>query len=176
MPRISKVSFPKMKLDYGYLFDIQNYDDLQGWWDNVRTSISQKDFSQAMLWKDGKAHKNELAQLADVWGLDLVSALSRFQQHLGEGLDKVLQDRKRLFINAAGGYFGYSDGLTISDTRTIDVWALPTEAVRIIQWPDGSHFYAKIGNEDVVVAGKQKWDSRADAEAAGKKYLEGKKR
>jgi len=176
MPRISKVSFPKMKLDYGYLFDIQNYGDLQGWWDNVRTSISQKDLSQAMLWKDGKAHKNELAQLADIWGLDLVSALSKLQQHIGEGLDRVLQDRKRLFINDVGGYFGYSNDLRISDTRTIDVWALPEETVRIIQWPDGSHFYAKIGNEDVVVSGKQKWDSRADAEAAGEKYLEGKKR
>jgi hypothetical protein len=176
MPRISKVSWPKMKLDYGYLFDIQNYDDLQGWWDNVRVSISQKDFSRAMLYKDGKAHINELAQLADIWGIDLISALSRFQQHLGEGLDKVLQDRKRLFINSVGGYFGYSNDLKISDTRIIDVWALPTETIRIIQWPDGSHFYAKIGNEDVVVAGKQKWDTRAEAEDAGQRYLEGKKR
>lgn len=176
MPRISKVSDPKFKLDYGYVFDIQNYDDLQGWWENVRSSISQKDFDQAMRYKHGKGHANVLAQLAELWGMDLISALSRFQQDIGRGLDRALQDCKRLFINSAGGYFGYTDRFIVSDTRDIDVWALPTETVRIIQWPDGSHFYAKVGNEDVVVGGKQKWDSRADAEMAGKKYLEGKKR
>lgn len=176
MPKISKVSNAKIGLDYGYLFDIQNYDDLQEWWENVQSSISQKDFSAAISWQEGKAHKNSLALLADLWGMDLVSALSRLQQQIGEGLDKTLRGRKRLFINSVGGYFGYSDDLNITNTRNIDVWALPTETVRIIQWPGGNHFYAKIGSDDVVVAGKQKWDSRAEAETAGRKYLEGKKR
>jgi hypothetical protein len=176
MPRISKVVNSKLKLDYGYLFDIQNYEDLQAWWENVRIGISTKDFEQARQAKDGKRHANHLSVLADMWGVDLLTALSRFQQHIGEGLDRVLQDQKRLFINSVGGYFGYSKNLIISDTRDIDMWALPTETVRIIQWPDGSHFYAKIGNTDVVVDGKQKWDSRAEAEAAGQKFLKGKKR
>jgi hypothetical protein len=176
MPRISQVSWPKMELRYGYLFDIQDYDELSEWWENVRKSISTKDFNDALKWQQGRAHANHLAQLADLWGVDLLTALSRMQQHYGEGLDKVLNERKRLFINAIGGYFGYSDEFQISDTRMIDVWALPQETLRIIQWPDGTHFYAKVGNEDVVFDGKQKWDTREAAETAGEKYLKGKRR
>ena len=119
MPRISKVSDPKLKLDYGYVFDIQSYEDLQAWWDNVRSSISQKDFNDAMQYKEGIAHANVLAQLAELWGMDLISALSRFQSDISRGLDKVLQDCKRLFINGAGGYFGYTDRFLISDTRSM---------------------------------------------------------
>ena len=64
MPRISKVSFPKMKLDYGYLFDIQNYDDLQGWWDNVRTPKK----TQAQRWKEAARLARVLICLRDQIG------------------------------------------------------------------------------------------------------------
>lgn len=176
MPRISKVKWPKMDLRYGWLFDIQNYEDLQGWWDNVRKNISTKDFNEAMKYAEGKAHANPLAQLAAIWGVDILTALTRFQEQLGRGLARVLDERGRLFINELGGYFGYSDELLITETRDIDVWALPEEKLRIISWPGGTHFYAKVGNEDVVVDDKQKWDTEAEAAAAGKKYLEGKRR
>jgi hypothetical protein len=176
MPRISKVSKPKMDLDYGWLFDIQNYEDLQNWWDSVRKNISTKDFNEAMKYKEGKAHANVLAQLAEIWGLDLITALSRFQEDIGRGMDEVLRDQKRLFVNSVGGYFGYSDILDISETREIDVWALPGVEPRFLQWPGGKHWYAKIGDEDIVIDGKQKWDTRVQAEAAAKTYMRGKKR
>lgn len=176
MPRISQVSHPNLELRYGWMFDIQSYTDLQAWWENVRVGISTKDFNDALEYSKGKAHANSLAQVAAIWGVDLVTALARMQQHVGEGLDKVLQDRKRLFINSVGGYFGYFDELQISGTKEIDVWALPEEKLRIISWPDGKHFYAKVGMEDVVFDGKQKWDTKEEAATAGEKYLKGKRR
>jgi hypothetical protein len=48
---------------------------------------------------------------------------------------------------------------------------LPTEEIRIIKWPDGKHFYAKVGNADVVVDGKQKWDSKYAAQKAAERFL-----
>lgn len=176
MPRVSFVTWPKMKLNYGWLFDIQDYDDLHAWWDNVYKNIAQKDFNEAMKYKEGKAHANVLAQLAELWGLDLISALSRLQSDRGNGMAQVLDEHHRLFVNSVGGYFGWSDALQLSGTHDIDIWALPEESIRIIQWPGGEHFYAKIGNDDVVVDGEQKWETKAAAEAAGKKYLEGKRR
>ena len=176
MPRISKVYDPRLKLRYGFMFDIQDYKDLQGWWDTVRASISQKDFAQAMRWKDGKDHANILAQLAEMRGVSLVEQLAKINEDLGRGMDRVLQEQKRFFINELGGYFGFHPSLIISETRDVDVWALPEEKVRIIQWPDGTHFYAKVGNEDVEVDGVQKWDTRQAAEAAGEFYLTGKRR
>ena len=43
--------------------------------------------------------------------------------------------------------------------------------IRLIQWKDGSHWYAKIGREDVVMYGKQKWDTKEEANKMAEKYL-----
>lgn len=43
--------------------------------------------------------------------------------------------------------------------------------VEYIKWPGGTHYYAKIGGEDVVVDGEQKWNSYTEAKNAVKKYL-----
>ena len=43
--------------------------------------------------------------------------------------------------------------------------------IRIIKWDNGTHYYTKIGNQDVVIDGKQKWDSHKEAYRAGVKFL-----
>ena len=43
--------------------------------------------------------------------------------------------------------------------------------IRIIQWPGGKHYYAKIGNIDVEMNGDAKWDLYDDAYRAAKEYL-----
>lgn len=176
MPRISKVYDSKFRLRYGWMFDIQNYEDLQGYWDNCRKKMFVTDFDEARKYVAGKAHANVLAYLAEMKGIDLLTALSELQGRVGRAMSMVLDAEGRLFVNSLGGYFQYSDGMTVSDTKNIDVWALPEEKVRIIQWPDGKHYYAKIGNEDIEFDGKQKWDTKAEAEIASKKFLEGKLR
>lgn len=44
--------------------------------------------------------------------------------------------------------------------------------IRIISWPGGNHYYAKVGNEDVVVDGVQKWNTREEAVIAAKQYID----
>lgn len=165
-----------MTLDYGWLFDIQSYQDIQGWWDNVRLGKAQKDFQEAVKYAEGKAHANVLASLAELSGISLIDALTNMNESLGKGMAKVLDEQGRLFINDLGGYFGYVDGIETYETKEIDVWALPGQEPRFIQWPDGAHYYAKIGDEDVVVDGKQKWDTLKEAKVAAEKYLKGKRR
>lgn len=43
--------------------------------------------------------------------------------------------------------------------------------IRILKWNNGIHYYAKIGNQDVVWNRKQKWDSHEEAYACAKFYL-----
>lgn len=49
----------------------------------------------------------------------------------------------------------------------------PTEDdIRIIQWPGGQHYYAKIGSLDVVDEdGNQKWDNRDEALIAAQRFI-----
>lgn len=45
--------------------------------------------------------------------------------------------------------------------------------VRFIVWGGGEHFYAKIGKLDVVDEhGNQKWNTKREAEAAARWYIE----
>jgi len=43
--------------------------------------------------------------------------------------------------------------------------------IRLMRFPDGHHWYAKISNIDVVVDGNMKWNSRWVAKKNAKEYL-----
>lgn len=62
----------------------------------------------------------------------------------------------------------YSDDLVYPDEKK------PTfDDVRFIQWTGGEHWYAKVGNIDIVDEnGNQKWSTRKEAEDAARKWLE----
>lgn len=56
----------------------------------------------------------------------------------------------------------------------MNVWPFQKEnkEVRYLQWPNGKHWYAKIGNDDVVDAqGNQKWSTKKEAEKAAEWFL-----
>ncbi len=62
----------------------------------------------------------------------------------------------------------YSDKLEYPDFNK------PTlNDVRFIQWDGGKHWYAKVNKEDITdELGRQKWDSKREAEDAAKWYIE----
>ncbi len=43
--------------------------------------------------------------------------------------------------------------------------------IRIIKWPNGTHYYAKIGNQDVCIGGEQKWNTKEKAQIAAEEFL-----
>jgi hypothetical protein len=42
---------------------------------------------------------------------------------------------------------------------------------RIFKWPGGNHYYAKVGNVDVVWEGRQKWNIESGAKRAAVNFL-----
>jgi hypothetical protein len=75
--------------------------------------------------------------------------------------------------------FGYSEEYyEICEQRFSDEFVFPTQRlatiddVRIIQWPGGLHFYAKVGNVDIVDSrGNQKWDTEEEAKKEAAKFI-----
>ena len=43
--------------------------------------------------------------------------------------------------------------------------------INIISWPGGKHYYAKVGNYDVVVNGVKKWNTKYEAREAAKTFI-----
>jgi hypothetical protein len=90
-------------------------------------------------------------------------------------LEYVLKGIPILF-NANYTYMPLVDGLEIVEEIVNEKFEFPitkyTEKdIRIIKWDGGTHYYAKIGNEDVVYYGEQKWDNEPDARYAALQYL-----
>lgn len=76
--------------------------------------------------------------------------------------------------------FGYTEGnphYTIVERIEKDTLEYPDDKptydkVKFIKWPGGTHWYAKIGKEDIVdKEGNQKWESRLAAEDAAWWYI-----
>lgn len=106
--------------------------------------------------------------VADCIGL-LVQATIKGQIECIESCGSIL-------INRNGGYFpgGRDELMGAIETDSL-MWPLDSveaRKVRYLKWPGGSHWYVKIGNEDLVVDGEQKWDTRELAEQAVRTYVE----
>lgn len=165
-----------MKLNYGWLFDIRSLDELFDYLNNVRAPRARTELSDALKYVNGQSHANVIALLAETKEISIMEAQIQFNESIMRSMEKTLFETRQIFVNSNGGYFGTHAGVLARESRDIDIWALPKEQPRFIQWPDGTHWYAKIGDEDIVVDGKQKWDTKSEAEAAAVKYLKGKKR
>ena len=71
----------------------------------------------------------------------------------------------------------FKDDQEITDERFSEELIYPIEAqynfddVRYIQWPDGKHWYAKVGNFDICdKEGNYKWNTKEEAMNAAKKF------
>jgi hypothetical protein len=166
MPRISKVTDTFTKLEYGYLYDIQHPGELYDWFSIVRLSRSAEEFSDA-------AQCRELGGLGGHATKGSALAYLTKNTDLFTGMRNTLERTGRVFINSNGGFFGMKESLKIEDTRAIFAYILPSDKVRIIQWPGvGNHYYAKFGDQDVVVDGVQKWNTWEEAEAAALRFIQ----
>lgn len=113
------------------------------------------------------------AHVADITGKSFWEALGQF---MGDAMLAKLNAIQKgcIYVNCNGGWFHWHEDLEERFVIEKDslVWPdFDTNDIRIIQWPNGKHYYAKIGNLDVVWNGEQKWDTYEDAMQAALTYL-----
>lgn len=159
---------------------------MEHWRKYVRSVISDgvKKLNKKMIMGYRGHFTNDFETAVEVWmnsmGEDLVSSMFRVE-------NEALSSRISAFSSGHEIYLSHGMQVVILDERFTDVVAVkecdvltfpdevrPTlEDVRYLMWDGGRHTYAKIGKLDVVdVNGKMKWDTRAEAEAAAKWYIE----
>jgi len=90
--------------------------------------------------------------------------------------DKITSTIEYFYIKDGGFYINSKGGVhplklskheTITETKTRENFIFPSEEeIKIMKWPGGKHWYAKIGEQDVVVNGKQKWNTKKGAQDA----------
>ena len=100
---------------------------------------------------------------------DLISQALDGRIKMVEREPVYLEDGMRQFAHTEGSdpFFKVAERV-YCDELVYPHAKVPTmDDVRFIQWPDGKHWYAKIGNVDVVDTwGTQKWDTLGEAKKA----------
>lgn len=164
-----------------WILKISSCTQLLTYWMGTQPFIVQEAFKNQRDVIDRKAHyTNETAFMANLRaecrGTSFVDELSVLSSERLEGMMNILRDGKILFIKSVGSYsFDTLDQklYEILETRELEKLVFPTAKsdLRFLQWPGGKHWYAKIGNTEVVVDGKNKWNSRAAARRAANAFI-----
>lgn len=107
----------------------------------------------------------------------IVSAMEQ-ETKLYNNRVRDIQQGREIYLSEGLTVFMLTEGFTeIVEHYYSDVLAFPHEKytlddVRFIMWEGGKHWYAKLGNIDIVDAnGNQKWNTKAEAIQAAKEYL-----
>ena len=158
---------------------IESYQDLMDWY-SQQTLIKQgaSDIIERIryglhastpigrLFEIGRLEGKEYR--GDVFGFADFLTDTIFRQKV-DALDK----HGKILINSNGGYCQLiKDHHEITKIKEKEFLDFPDQElnIRFIQWKEGSHWYVKIGNIDVVVDGNQKWNTKAEAEQALERY------
>ena len=104
----------------------------------------------------------------------LLTAIKGRLKTIDKGEAVYLEDGVRQF-----GYTSKNPHFEIAETYYSDKLEYPDfkkpslDDVRFIQWDGGKHWYAKVNKEDIVDEfGRQKWNTKSEAENAAKWYIE----
>lgn len=196
--RASHVIWPKMNLDYGFLFEIRSIEELLDYWLKVRKRqtceglsdyLKSRGFTQGVLEDKVPGGTPHCAtRMGSVLAVmmqgemmkdgrrSVIDVLSAFEDRVLSCMTKVLEKEGKIFVNDNGGYFALISGQEAKDTVELEKWILPGKKPRIIQWANGKHYYAKVGEEDIVVDGEQKWPTYEAAQRAVEQYMKEQER
>lgn len=136
--------------------------------DGWRTGHYTNDFERAVAFRRemiGEDLSTAMSSLeADALNVRIDTFRDGVQIHLNHGIQVVIIDSRYSIIEKVVE----REVLTFPDEDK------PTmNDVRFIVWDGGEHTYAKIGSLDVIDKdGNQKWNTRQEAEAAARWYIE----
>lgn len=172
MPIATHVVNEKFGLDYGFLYELRTSADVEAYWAEIgqpRWSFGFADYLARAETHPITSEGSFIQTVSNATGDAPLLVMGRTMDKVYLGMLRCLP----LVVNRNGGFFPLDSRLTIKERRTIDTWFLPVAgkaSVSITQWPNGKHFYAKVGDVEVELYGRRKWDTKADAEAAAKRF------
>ena len=173
-------------LDYKNYIIIENLDDLHAYYEeslNGRIKETATRLVERAKDEIKEGYKKEISEdpienyaehLAKSKGFGVVYAECVAIGNLQANWCMSILDGKILVIRPSNGvsWFTLCEGDTYEIISTKERYTL--DDIRVMRFPDGVHWYAKIGRIDVVIDGEQKWDLKFVAQQKAEQYLKEK--
>lgn len=166
--------FVKLKngmLEYNWMIVLDSIDMLNSFMNIVQKGII-KDGLEILMKKNRIGHSTQQWESA----VEIMAAAKNISliESSCELEIKVYQSRLHsilkygcMYVNESGGGFPHTDGVEIVDEIIKDKLVFPEYSIKDIcvkRWEGGKHYYAKIGNSDVIDKhGNQKWNTKKEA-------------
>lgn len=165
----------KLGLVYDWCLKVSDIATLLDYEEKIMGSNIRKAFREEIKFLEGKIHQPYecfAATISQKEGKSFVESLARFFDKAAQGRFTLMKKYGTLYIQKTCGYFFHDDYIKITAEKKVNdiVWPEGGE-VRYMKWPNGKHWYAKIGDLDVKVDGQMKWDTKQEAEEAVKKFV-----
>ena len=166
----------EMSLQYGYCLKIST--PLELFWYMLAEDKAEEIFKDFGEMLDGKTHGRTTAIYIDLLCKMNNTGFARGYNKLftsrNEAMRRALIEYPCIYVQKSGGWFVDTEYCVAmkDDVVVTDKLFFPDalDKPRYLKWPGGTHYYVKIGSEDIVVDGVRKWDSRELAEKAYKKW------
>lgn len=174
----AKVDYRHPRIDHpihhGWVVSIRGASDLFTYNEKyafARNAASLRDFFRHQEecikghWRDSLT--SSVCLLAKIRESSFADTLGKVESERITGMIALLP----IYINKNGGYMPQTNCTVLAEVES-DTWPVDgkTESPRYLQWPGGTHWYCKVGIDDVVVDDERKWDTKDEAEAAYKMW------
>lgn len=101
-----------------------------------------------------------------------VESFANFFDRASQVRLRVMEECGTIYIQKTGSYFNHNDNIKIIAEKVMSDIVFPEgKEERYIKWPNGKHWYAKIGDLNVKWDGKNKWGTEEEAKEATKQFL-----
>jgi hypothetical protein len=175
----------KLKIEYPFMFRCINFEQLvehENTFMKSQIEMGVKDYFRLHVECNGLGHCDTyygslLDELIKIKGGNILTTGTSIENEIFNGKKKALLKFGGIYLREIGSYMPITDKYSILETIETENFVYPgnnftKDDIRIIQWRNGLHYYAKIGNYDVVdYGGKQKWNSHDEAMIVAKEYL-----
>lgn len=175
-----KVRLKNMEADFPceWMLVIRTVKELWQYYSETRPTVIQtalQDWIKTTSQPIQKDHfRNHISQtvyfLSALNDCSFIESITKLFGQVEQNQISQLSKGKTLYIRSIGSYTFGDQYETLDEFQSSEL-LFPLDKVRFLQWSGGKHWYAKIGNTDIVVEGEQKWNSKVEAQKAASKFI-----
>jgi len=173
-------------LQYGWVLKVECFEDLMIY-DDVTNGRWHNTFDEFMKAHEGLKHHTPRSFALELTALNkntsIVNALGIMCSEDFQNKMNCINKYGYIYAqyrNVSSYFFPYEHIIELQERKFVDngsLWIPKDEGkklrARYMQWANGRHWYAKIGDIDIMVDGEQKWNTKVEAQEAVKKWKNG---
>lgn len=170
MPTAVRVHDPKSDIHYGFMYKIETFAELMEYWDAVARPRWSRGLAEIATGRH--ATTSQGVYIENISSMREESPLITAQKAMEDNflsMEKSLKEGP-IVVNRNGGFFNLSPRQAIQEVITLEKWVLPGAKIVVTKWPGGTHYYARVGDQEVEVNGQRKWFSEHVAMINAKRY------